>query len=317
MFGKLGVCLFVIISGYFYDKTSFKIKKFASLILQIFVYSIMGLGIALIMNNYKLSLEYIIKSIFPSTFGLYWFASCYIMIYMFSPLLKKLIENISKKNFKILLTLMIIIWGIFAIIPKTRTYYNDFIWLIVIYFLGAYIKKYNGNFMKSNKNRIVSVILIVALMNIIMILLELLASKVSIFPNLIYYFNSLNSPLILILTVLIFTIFKKLHIENSKLINKIASTTWGIYLIHANYFLNFIIWEDIVLVEKYINSQMLIINATLSVIGVFIVCALIDIIIEKFVIKNLIKLLSKIFNRIKQMKIYMQVQNKIIEFYNN
>ena len=94
MFGKLGVCLFVIISGYFYDKTSFKIKKFASLILQIFVYSIIGLGIALIMNNYKLSLEYIIKSIFPSTFGLYWFASCYIMIYMFSPLFKKLIENI-------------------------------------------------------------------------------------------------------------------------------------------------------------------------------------------------------------------------------
>ena len=120
MFGKLGVCLFIIISGYFYDKSKFKIKKFVALILQVFIYSIIGLTIGLITNSENLSVINIIKSIFPSTFGLYWFASCYFLIYIFSPFIKKIIENLSKKEFKILLTLMIGIYGILAFIPKRK-----------------------------------------------------------------------------------------------------------------------------------------------------------------------------------------------------
>ena len=99
MFGKLGVCLFIIISGYFYDKSKLKIKKLATLIIQVFIYSIIGLLIGIITNSKVLNLTNIVKSILPTTFGLYWFASCYVLIYIFSPFFKKVIENISKKEY--------------------------------------------------------------------------------------------------------------------------------------------------------------------------------------------------------------------------
>lgn len=35
MFGKLGVCIYIIISGYFYDKTKFNFKKLFNIILKV------------------------------------------------------------------------------------------------------------------------------------------------------------------------------------------------------------------------------------------------------------------------------------------
>ena len=317
MFGKLGVCLFIIISGFFYDKSTFKLKKFIMLLLQVFVYSIIGLMIGVLTNSSELGIMNIIKSIFPTTFGLYWFASCYVLIYIFAPFFKKLIDNISKKDFKILLTLMIAIFGIIAFIPKTKTFFNELIWFIVIYFIGAYIKKYNCNFMENNKIRIVCIILVIIIMNIIMVLLELLSIKLSMISDLVYYFNNINSPLVLILTVLIFTIFSSINIGNNKIVNKVASTTFGIYLLHENVFLRKIIWKQMVRGYNYINSPILIINAICGVLGVFLIALILDIIIDKLLVNNLLKLLSKIWHKMKKLKKYDRFKNSIAKFYNN
>ncbi len=317
MFGKLGVCLFIIISGYFYDKSKFKIKKLVKLLLQIFTYSIIGLALGIITHSERISGINILKSILPTTFGLYWFASCYVLIYIFTPFLKKIVENISKKNFKILLTFMIIIWGIVANIPKTKTFFSEFIWLIAIYFIGAYIKKYNFNVLKSNKLRIISIMIIILIMNIVMVVLEMLSIKIPVLSKVVYYFNNTNSPLVLILTVLIFNIFKNLNVKNSNIINKVASTTFGIYLIHENVFLRDIIWKQLIQGSTYINSPMLILNAIFGVISVFLCAMVIDFVIERIIINNLIKIISKIYYKIKQMKVYTKIENKVLQFYNN
>lgn len=259
----------------------------------------------------------IVKSIFPTMFGLYWFASCYVLIYIFAPFFKKLIDNISKKDFKILLTLMIIIFGIIAFIPRTKTFFNELIWLIVIYFISAYIKKYNCNFMKNNKIRIGCIFLVIIIMNIIMVLLELLSTKVSMISDLVYYFNNINSPLVLILTVLIFTIFSNISIGNNNIVNKIASTTFGIYLLHENVFLREIIWEKIVQGYNYINSPFLIINAICGVLGVFLVALILDIVIEKIFVNNLLKLISRIWSQLKKSKNFGRLKNNIVKFYIN
>ena len=317
MFGKLGVCLFIIISGYFYDKSKFKLKKLVRLLLQIFTYSIIGLIIGIVTHSEKMSFINIVKSILPTTFGLYWFASCYVLIYIFTPFLKKIVENISKREFKIILTLMIIIWGTIAFVPRTRTFFNEFIWLIVIYFIGAYIKKYNFNFLKSNKLRIILMMIIIFIMNVVMLALEMLSIKIPVLSKVVYYFNNTNSPFVLILTVLIFNIFKNLNIKSSNLINKVASTTFGIYLIHENVFLRDIIWKQLIQGSTYINSPMLILNATFGVISVFLCAMVIDLVIEKIIISNLIKIISKISYKIKQMKVYRKIENKVLQFYNN
>ena len=317
MFGKVGVCLFIIITGYFYDKAQFKIKKFIAIILEAFIYSVVGLTIGVITNSEKVNIMNIIKSIFPVTFGLYWFISTYILIYIFSPFLKRIIENISKKDFKIILTIGFAIWGILANIPKTETYFNEIIWLIYIYFIGAYIKKYNCSLLSNNKKRIIAVVLLVIVMNILTILIELLSVKLPILTQYIYFANNINSPLVLALTVIIFTIFNNINLKNNPIINNMASTTLGIYLIHENVFLREIIWKNIIKGGQYINSPLLIFNAIFGVLMVFITCMIIDLIFKRIIVTNFMKLISKISKIIKNMEIYIILKNKVIHLYEN
>lgn len=54
-----------------------------------------------------------------------------------------------------------------------------------------------------------------------------------------------------------------------------------------------------------------------GVIGVFIVCMIIDLIVQKLLINNLLKLLSKIYRILINSKLYVKAKNKIIDFYNN
>lgn len=309
MFGKLGVCLFIIISGYFYDKTKFKLKKLVSLFLQVFIYSMIGLIIGIVTNSKVLNVVTIIKSFFPVTFGVYWFASCYILLYIFVPFLRKMIENITKKEFKILLTIMIIIWGILANIPMVNLFFNEFIWLMTIYLIGAYIKKYDINILKTNKNRIRWTILIVVILNIIMIEIEVLAIEMPFLRNRIFNFNNINSPLILLLTVILFTIFKNLQVKNSKIINTVASTSFGIYLLHENMFLRDFLWKDLIQGVKFIYSPLLIFNAIGGVLVVFFIGVIVDLVIERLVIQNIVNLLSKIYHYIEKISIFNKAKD--------
>ncbi len=318
MFGKVGVVIFILISGYFYDKTKFKLKKFITLILQVWIFSIIGLIIGVISNSDKLNISNIIKSIFPISFSTYWFASCYILIYIFSPFLKKIINNISKRDYKILLTIMLLIWFVYPTIPKVETYSNVFISLIVIYLIGGYLKKYGIRFLDSNKNNIsISIIIfIIFIMNIIMLSIEILAIKIPLLQDKWMYFNGERSIFVLILAILLFSVFKNLNIKNNKIINKIAATTFGIYLVHENIFLKDIIWNKIVQGAKFINSPFLILNAILGVLGVFIISSIIYWVVENAIIVNLIKIIENIYHRTKEIKRYNELKNKVIEFYN-
>ena len=80
MFGRMGVSIFIIISGFFYDKTKLSIRKIVKLLLQVWVYSILGLIIGIICNSDKVNIINTIKSMFPIIFRMYWFISCYFLI---------------------------------------------------------------------------------------------------------------------------------------------------------------------------------------------------------------------------------------------
>lgn len=278
----------------------------------------LGLIIGIACNSDKVTTVSIIKSFFPILFRMYWFISGYFLIYIFSPFFKKIMDKFSKKDLKIMITLMIIIWSFLGtILPEAYTFYNEFIWLVIVYFIGAYIKKYDFNIFKNNNIRLYIIIATVLLLNILMVIIEMLAYKIPLLENRERFFNNMQTPFMLLLAVLVFNIFKNMKMSNYKIVNKIASTTLGIYLIHSNYFFCDIIWQNILRGASYISSPMLILNATLGVIGLFIACSIIDFIVEKFVINNLMKVLTKIYYRLKQMKMYVKLENKIIDFYNN
>lgn len=79
--------------------------------------------------------------------------------------------------------------------------------------------------------------------------------------------------------VSIFLFFKNLKIKQSKLINQIAATTFGILLIHANSAtMRTFVWKDLLHVQEMYTKPFggLVFHAVASVVGIFVVCSVLD-----------------------------------------
>lgn len=96
--GKLGVNIFVLISGYFLIDSKFKIKKLIKVIFEVWLYSV---GIALVCMLLKigdLSQDTIVKSFLPIMNNMYWFATAYVVMYVLSPFINKFIRMYWKRK---------------------------------------------------------------------------------------------------------------------------------------------------------------------------------------------------------------------------
>ena len=108
-----------------------------------------------------------------------------------------------------------------------------------------------------------------------------------------------------ILSISIFYFFTNLKIKNNKIINTVASTTLGIYLLHDGHLTNYL-WHHIFHTNTLIYSNYYIFYILSATITIFIIGVLLDLIrqiIEKNTIKKLINL--KIW---KQLYIKMKIE---------
>ena len=98
-FGELGVNLFILITGYFMVKGKFSMKKLIKLIIEVnFYYIISSVMFEIIRGGdlsslFRLSNYYLFFSVL---FGRYWFVTAYVLVYVLSPFLNKLINGINK-----------------------------------------------------------------------------------------------------------------------------------------------------------------------------------------------------------------------------
>ena len=158
--GQWAVDTFIIISGYYLIYSSFSIKKFLKLIFQIYFYSIIILGFAYYKELPTVTPTNILMSFFP--FGyLNWYASAYLILYIFFPYLNIVCKSLSKKLFERFFIIGIILWfiiptviacfipGIDSFIAPYVTFFSEAILFIYLYFIGAYIRLFDFSFQKN------------------------------------------------------------------------------------------------------------------------------------------------------------------------
>lgn len=92
--------------------------------------------------------------------------------------------------------------------------------------------------------------------------------------------------------------FKNINIKHNKIINTIASCTFGVYLIHDYFWgMQQWLWKDICKNVAFFNSEYLYIHSIIVPIIVFFACVIIEYTrqktIEKPLIDNVYKLLTK------------------------
>ena len=176
----------------------------------------------------------------------YWYFTSYFGMFFFIPFINILINNLDKKQFTQLTVIMFIL---LSFMPFTFAHKVDpfltgngysTLWLVILYFAGAYIKRFESDF---NVKKYIWLILY--------IISSLIPCLSSVFVDIISV-NTLNnvpdynlggctynytSPFTVIAAVSLFMTFKDTKIKNPfacGVINFFAPASFGVYLIHVH-----------------------------------------------------------------------------------
>jgi Uncharacterized protein conserved in bacteria len=275
--GLLGVDCFIFISAYFLiDSSKFSSKKLIKIILQTLFYSICIELLLYLSGVIQFSIKGLIKSVFSPFLVMYWFITAYCMLYVIFPFLNKIIRSMHSKyllKFLIILTLFI---PIYKTIEKSAPI-GDFIFVIYLYLLMGYLKQNPQNWFELHaKIGFLITTVCTILFNIIISFFGTLLN-LGILQNYASQFIGRYSPIMVLNAIFLFYIFQHMKIKSSKLINTIASTTLGIYLFHENPMFRTILWDGILKINRVYYLPMFIVYFFMSVISLFGIGALIDI----------------------------------------
>ena len=213
--GNTGVTLFILISGYFGIR--FNTHKFFKMLVVVWFYSIVSYLIETIWLHTPHTWTGLASSLLPILSKKYWFMTCYVVLYCFSPYLNRLVHNLSQKSYKQLLLL----WGFFFVFAPTILFFeiqNDtgkgIINVTLAYLIGQYLKTYGlPENMKRHSREILS-----GSLACIFILNSLLTAMSG---NIILRFARDNNLLIIIASIMIFYQFTRWHFS-SRIINYLA-----------------------------------------------------------------------------------------------
>lgn len=278
--GRLGVDLFILISGYFLVNSDYKPKKLLKLVLQVTEYAAVCTVILVLTGEIQIAsageaVQLVKTALLPIPFGEYWFATTYFLLYLFSPYLNCLIKSMGKKMHLRFVATGLIIWCIFPSFTGAAFSFNYLAWFIVLYFIAAYIKLYPiecGN--KKGKIWLIAGGSFILLLMLI-IGVDLLSIRYPFFSGVIEDVREMNRIVTLVCAIFVFLAFQTLHIQ-SKFINRVAATTFGIYLFHDNPKIRNTLWIKIFHGNSYIGSPFFILYSVAVIAAVFCVGSIIE-----------------------------------------
>ena len=284
---------YVLVTGYYQCKSKFKLKKLISLNNQAWFYRVVILITLLVLDVVSVGKVELLQSLFPLDFSAYWFIKFYLFLYCFSPFLNKLIENLKKKEFQMLLLVCLVIFSILPSISMSVLYSNysgySLPQFIFMYLLGAYFRYYpiqESRILKVNtrrKNQLLFLLGFIMFVTIHFLLLcfgkiLMTGGEISQYfgETIQFSFLSYGNPFVIVSSLMYFFWFGTLKIK-SKFINRVSSLTLGVYLIHDNPYMRQWLYPFLGFVEGKVYTGIIIIGKIFAcAIAIFIICALLE-----------------------------------------
>ena len=276
-------------------KSNITLKKFLKLLLWIYFYKFALTLIFAVTGYHQYTLMELLKTALPVSAVTDGFTSAYIVFYLFIPFINILINGMNKKHHMLLMILCIAVYtGIATLRLSVR--FNYVTWFCVLYIIGSYLRLYPEKWFDNTKlcGFAVGISLILSWMSVAAIAYVTLRYTGTM--NSVYYFVSdVNMPLALITGVCAFMFFKNLDIGYRKIINAVAASSFGVLLIHANSsIMRQWLWKDTLKNIAFMETKWVYIHAIGSVLGIYAVCTVIDLLRFNFLEKPLFKQYDKI-----------------------
>lgn len=288
MGGKVGVDIFVLISGYFLIENTEKLfqpKKLLKFWGQVVFYSIMTYLLSVMLRLNAFEIKQLIKVCLPITYPGWWFASTYFMLYLIHPFLNKLLHGLSKTEYQYLILMMVLCW---SIIPTATTQLfesNSLLWFVTLYGIAGYVNLYGGNQKLQSKHYFSLYFMVLIITYTVSTTFFFLGTKKEEWSTHAIDFFEIERLPILLMAITLFMGFVTLKMNYHKWINMIASATFGVYLIHDSSYIRYYLWTNIFKINQYQDSTFLILYSILVVFILYVSCTMIDLIRKKLVEK--------------------------------
>lgn len=295
--GKEGINVFLLITGYYACKSVPKLRNYIRLVLEIAFYTIIGFLIFYLSGYYAYSLKEIVKTFIPFYYLGMEFTTTYLVFWLFIPFINRFIAGLNHKSHFVLIVLLMFTDTIFQTMIRLPAAFTYMGWFFTVYVLAAYIRKCRDGDYKTRIRMFTemrySVWFLIA--SFILAVCSIIAAAFvykRFGLNFIWHFVAdCNKILSVAPAIGLFLVFINSKIGYSKWINVAGSSVFGVLCIHANgNAMRQWLWGDVIKsVEQYeygLSHPLLFIMLSLiSILLIFTVCAAIDLIRQKCIEK--------------------------------
>jgi surface polysaccharide O-acyltransferase-like enzyme len=292
MGGKVGVNIFVLISGYFLITTqTLKLSKVLKMWLQMLVHALVLFLLLVLLGKEEFNLGDLLGCFVPMICSGWWFANTYFILFLLSPFINTGLRAMGKRTYQRFLLLLLVCWCVVPTIMGNYLESNALLWFIFLYALAGYLRLHvDVTVLKSGVWKAIALYITVATF-LLASVLDGLGVDSALDPYSSGYFYGMQQLPILLTSVCWFVGFLSSKVEYSPVINVISSATFGVYLIHDYGTMRQLLWQDLFNNDLYTNSPWMIPYTILQIIVVFAACAGIELLriylIEKRYISKL------------------------------
>ena len=284
MWGKMAINIFVLFSGYFMCKSRLTLGRALKLFLEVQFYAISLFVVLWLLGYESISVKRVFSLLnwFPMGINKS-FTSSFLLFYLFIPFYNDLISALDSGRMLILTLGLVLSFVIPFTFFGNHGVFCWSLWYVAIYFTGAYVRLYPSSWM--SRNRICVPLLSLFLCGTISgvwIYSWNMSHSCGLPLKIVSTFFGIAESCSLtawVLGLLFFLVFKNLKMPYIPFINAVASTTFGVLLIHtAGDSMRQLIWGSVVdVIGHYQDIDCCYeLYMVVAVVGVFVLCSVLD-----------------------------------------
>ena len=296
LIGYLGVVLFVMISGYF--RSSFSIRALSRLLGQVWFYSLSLFLVCRFVFGYPYTADMLWKVFLPTVYTEYWFFTVYIILFLLTPFLNQLLDNLTQQQFRAMLAVMVMVWAVLPTLTEQYLYAAELPQFLMYYCLGAYFRMYPDNLFRKKSvcwTAVGGSLIFLCGLTVALGYCERFTPEA--FGASIRFYDR-NALPVLIAAVGLFALAVNAKPFSSAVVNTISGCTFGVYLIHDNPAIRELLWKKWLYWGDYFTSGSFIVRMTASVLLVYLVCTGIEWLRQKTVARPLEEAIEGGLNRL-------------------
>lgn len=311
VFCIVAVNVYMLISGYFLSDSSFRLSRLLRLWIQVWFYSV-GVGLLAaftgVLPPEEVDTHYFLSLLFPVSMGHYWFMTAYIFLYVLLPFIGTAISKMTQRQMQLALGGLLLVFCVLKSVLPFRLEMDgqgyDCIWYLCVFLTAAYIRRFGMPFLKKRWHYVclyTASCLAVFAETMCLHRIYLKTGSMELIMKIATEYNHIF-PFLAALGLFMTFLMTNVSGVVSKVVNRIAPYTLGVYLLHENMGVRYA-WQNWLGAERIANVPELLLGILTAVVIVFAAGVIVDV-VRDLVMKGLHDILLK-------MALYRKLVKKI------